>query len=147
MATECGNLPYGAPCGPRSTIVHVDYNWGWVGWLVLSLVVIAGMVALVLFAQSRKKRLHGDGAPRDEAGRILAERFARGEIAEEQYMRQRRLLLTSQVSNEDISLATRKSNSHLESTSLTEFQKFVLGLLLVGTPSILFVIYCVNLNH
>ncbi len=77
------------------------YGWGWGGWLVMSLVmlvfwalVIAGVVALVRSSRSQDRRPPGDGAPGDEAGRILAERFARGELTEEQYTHQRDLLRT-----------------------------------------------------
>ena len=74
-------------------------GWGWGGWLAMSLVmlavwalVIAGVVALVQSTRSRNGRPPGDRGFGDEAGRILAERFARGELTEEQYTHQRDLL-------------------------------------------------------
>lgn len=78
---------------PRDRYDHMD-GWGWM-WLggLLWLLVIAGIVALVAWLVVRASQ-SGGAATRstDQARRILAERFARGEIDEEEYIRRRDLL-------------------------------------------------------
>ena len=68
-------------CGP---------GWfGWwmpLAWLVFLVLVVAGVVLLL-------RRPEGDG--RSDARRILEERFARGEIDEEEYRRRLETLLGS----------------------------------------------------
>lgn len=69
-------------------------DWGWGGWLVMSLVmvvfwglVIAGTVVLV------RSLSRGDSRPASgDALRLLDERFARGEMDADEYSRRRRLL-------------------------------------------------------
>jgi putative membrane protein len=61
---------------------------GWMGLMGLFwLVLIAGGVAVVIWAIIRRP-----GGERDRAQAILRERFARGEISEEDYQQRRRLL-------------------------------------------------------
>ena len=70
------------------------YGWngmgvsGWVGMLAM-LVFWFGLLALVVWAISRATGGRGPSAPvrprEDTARRILAERFARGEITDEEY--------------------------------------------------------------
>src|SRR6266540_3343106 len=76
------------------------YDWGWGAWLLMSVMmvlfwglVIAGIVVLVRYLTSSRQ----GGTPASDSGRssaeeILAERFARGEIDEDEYTRRRRLL-------------------------------------------------------
>jgi putative membrane protein len=63
-------------------------GWGWVGMtlstvLFLALLVIGGML-LIRFARQPDRQ----GPPPRSAEQILAERFARGELTEEQYRQQ-----------------------------------------------------------
>jgi len=62
--------------------------WGWGGWLgsTLAVLVLVGGVLVLLFLLQRRP------GERDTAERILAERFARGEIDEEEYRRRRQAL-------------------------------------------------------
>jgi putative membrane protein len=75
--------------GPRTTTRGADMMWwgsgyGWI-WMLLSWAVIIGLViwAVNTFARDARAR---DGS---SARRILDERFARGEIDEEDYRRRR----------------------------------------------------------
>jgi putative membrane protein len=65
---------------------YVD-GWGWGGWLIstVMMLVFVGAVALVVVALVRQP---GGGRPEDPE-RILADRFARGEIDEDEYKRRR----------------------------------------------------------
>lgn len=68
-------------------------GWGWVGASLGSLLFLA-LIAFVAWVVVRAVRRPGDGPPRtartagqDTAERLLADRFARGEIDEEEYRR------------------------------------------------------------
>lgn len=64
---------------------HMGGGWWWVmgiGWLVF-LALVAG-VAVVLI-----RHYGGSSAERSSAGQLLDERFARGEIDEDEYRRRR----------------------------------------------------------
>ena len=70
-------------------------GWGWGGWLAMSLMMlvfwgllIAGVVALIRSARREPPDSSQDG----DARRLLDERFARGEIDEQDYARRRDLL-------------------------------------------------------
>jgi putative membrane protein len=67
-----------------------DMGWGWGAaliWAIFLVVVLAGIAALITFA------LRQPSGPRPHsAEQILAERFARGEIDEEEYQQRRRAL-------------------------------------------------------
>lgn len=69
-----------------------DGGWGWGGWLTMTITMLAfwGLVAWVLVTLVRQpgSRRHTNRS----AEEILAERFARGEIDEEEYNRRRALL-------------------------------------------------------
>ncbi|GAA3367959.1 hypothetical protein GCM10020367_64500 [Streptomyces sannanensis] len=81
-----------------------DGGWGWGGWFVMAVMmvvfwglVIAGIVAVVHYVGDARR--DGRAAPADERGwgqrraeELLAERFARGEIDEDEYRRRRALL-------------------------------------------------------
>jgi putative membrane protein len=70
------------------------YGWSW-GWMlamgVVMLLVIAGIVVAVMFAtrgSGRRSAAGGDPpAPQSRAQAILEERFARGEIDEDEFRR------------------------------------------------------------
>jgi putative membrane protein len=76
------------------------YDWSWGAWLVMSVMmvgfwglVIAGIVVLVRYLTSGRQ----GGGPAADGGQrgaeeLLAERFARGEIDEDEYTRRRQLL-------------------------------------------------------
>ncbi|MGW1028788.1 SHOCT domain-containing protein [Streptomyces sp. NPDC002577] len=84
-----------------------DGGWGWGGWFFMAIfmvlfwaLVIAGIVALVRYLTARH---HGhQGGPPSSSGEpgwggrraedLLAERFARGEIDEDEYERRLALL-------------------------------------------------------
>ncbi|AWN30553.1 putative membrane protein [Streptomyces sp. SceaMP-e96] len=93
---------------PRKVIGMMWYDgWGWGGWFVMALVmilfwvlVIAGVVALVGYlTSSRHGHQSGPASSFGEPGggsrraeELLAERFARGEIDEDEYKRRLTLL-------------------------------------------------------
>jgi putative membrane protein len=61
-------------------------GYGWV-WMLLSWVVIIGLVVWAVIVFSGRDAQGRDGPP--SARRILDERFARGELDEEEYRRRR----------------------------------------------------------
>lgn len=75
-----------------------DDGWGWGGWLAASLtmllvwtVLVTAVVLLVRpFGQPRSGA--GGSPDRSAAERILDERFARGELTEDEYRHQRDVL-------------------------------------------------------
>jgi putative membrane protein len=71
------------------------YGWGWSSWLTMTLMMLLfwGLIAFAVVAVVRSLR----SAPhqtdtRSDAGRVLDERLARGEIDEEDYRKRRDLL-------------------------------------------------------
>ena len=68
-----------------------DYGYGmwwmWIPGLLLTLLIVAGIVALIVLAVRSSGRPHDNTRPTDQdvARRILDERLARGEITTEQY--------------------------------------------------------------
>jgi putative membrane protein len=76
-----------------------DGGWGTGAWLVMGLMmvlfwgaVIALVVWLVQSVGSDKKPGQTGASPTDRADEVLAERFARGEIDEDEFRRRRDLL-------------------------------------------------------
>ncbi len=69
----------------------MGYGWGgWYGglWMIGGLLVIIGIVLLVVWLTNTGRDRASPGAPRrSTAHEILRERFARGEITEEEYRR------------------------------------------------------------
>lgn len=61
-------------------------GWGWIFWIVL-VVAIVWLLAYVLKGQRSTEGSHGD-----RALEVLKERFARGEISEEEYEKKRKIL-------------------------------------------------------
>lgn len=70
---------------------HMD-GWGWM-WLggLLWLIVLGALVGLIVWLVVRTSG-QSPNAPHGEARRILAERFARGEIDEDEFRRRSELL-------------------------------------------------------
>lgn len=79
---------------PRGQYRHMD---GWGGWMwlngliwLLLVAALAGLVAWLVIRAGQSTATGRDGT--DSARRILAERFARGEIDADEYARRRELL-------------------------------------------------------
>jgi putative membrane protein len=75
-------------------------NGGWNAgdWVAMSAMMIllwGVIVAVVLWVVRTARRDRGSAASADEAGALLAERFARGEIDGEEFSRSRELLYGS----------------------------------------------------
>jgi putative membrane protein len=78
-------------------------GWGWGAWLAMGVsmvvfwgLIIAGGIALVRhFAGGRNQHPSATHDALSEAERILADRFARGEIDEDEYRRRSALLRSS----------------------------------------------------
>jgi putative membrane protein len=76
------------------------YDWGWGAWLAMGVMmllfwglVIAGVIALVRYlGGTRDGGRLGSRRERTRAEDVLAERFARTEIDEDEYTRRRELL-------------------------------------------------------
>ena len=71
-------------------------GWGWGGWLMMTLTMLAfwGIVAWVIVTLVRQPGTRRETNPNAEE--ILAERFARGEIDEEEYTKRRAMLRSRQ---------------------------------------------------
>ena len=65
---------------------HMD-DWSWGGWLLMTAMMVAfwGLVAWVVVMAIRANRAVTPQSPEPEG--ILGERFARGEIDEDEYLR------------------------------------------------------------
>jgi putative membrane protein len=75
------------------------YGLGWGSWLIMGLsmllfwaLIILGIIALVRFLVGPRDRRHSTGSVQSSAEQVLAERFARGEIDEEEYRQRREVL-------------------------------------------------------
>ncbi len=74
---------------------YVGWGWGWGGWLAMSLMMVVFWGAIIAFAvwAIRSTSHHHDTssiAPADSAMELARERYARGEITEEEFQRIRR---------------------------------------------------------
>ncbi len=74
-------------------------GWGWGAWLLMAAmmvifwgVVIAALVTFLRYSGHRRNEPPSGGDGRDQALRILDERFARGDIDADEYTRRRDLL-------------------------------------------------------
>ena len=75
-------------------------GWGWGAWLTMGigmilfwgLVIGGGIVLTRYLAGTRHQHASSGGPGRTEPEQILAERFARGDIDEDEYRRRRELL-------------------------------------------------------
>jgi putative membrane protein len=78
------------------------YGWGvgaWVAVAVVMLIFWSGVVTVVVLLVRRSHRGEGPAVPRlphDEAERILKERFARGEIDEQEFTARRAALRSTE---------------------------------------------------
>jgi putative membrane protein len=68
-----------------------DGGWG-VWWMIFSWVLIVAIVALVVRALTASGGSSGSGERTIGAREILDERFARGEISEDEYRERKRVL-------------------------------------------------------
>jgi putative membrane protein len=72
---------------------------GWVGWLVMSLTMLifwGGLIGLVVWLVRQPRRQDGDEKSPDKSPTtILEERFARGDIDEEEFHNRRETLQAS----------------------------------------------------
>jgi putative membrane protein len=76
------------------------YNGGWGNWLAMAMMmvlfwglIVAGIVALVRYLGGpRQNDRLGPASERPDAEELLAERFARGEIDEDEFTRRREAL-------------------------------------------------------
>lgn len=73
---------------------HMDWShmsgWGWAGWLMPTLtmlIFLGGLAALIIFL-ARRPADRSSSTP----DRILAERFARGDIDEDEFQQRQRAL-------------------------------------------------------
>lgn len=84
-------------CAPMMGWNH--YQWGFGGWVAMALMMVifwglvAALVMWIVRSQSRD-RPHADGAERPAMSpdSVLAQRFARGEIDEDEFARRRAVL-------------------------------------------------------
>lgn len=69
-------------------------DWGWGGWLWSGLMMLAFLatIAAVVVVLLRRTGSDSRGEDRRDPARILDERFARGEIDEEEYRARRKVL-------------------------------------------------------
>lgn len=70
-----------------------DGGWNWIGGGLMMLIVWGGLIALVVFlVRGGARSSDGRDDRRLDAREILAERFARGEISEEEFEERKRVL-------------------------------------------------------
>ena len=81
-------------------MMYDGWGWGAGGWIVMTVVMVlfwAAVITAVVLAvryliSSRHTRAHPTGAGPSRAEGLLAERFARGEIDEDEFQRRMTLL-------------------------------------------------------
>ncbi len=75
-----------------------DGGWGWGGWVAMAVMmlvfwsVIAAVVVTLVRTRRHDGRVEVTGSLHHDAERVLNERFARGEIDEEEFERRRDVL-------------------------------------------------------
>ena len=69
-------------------------GWGWIGGALMMLIFWGGLAAVVVFLVGGfgSRPTQGAEKRKADAREILAERFARGEISEEEFDQRRRVL-------------------------------------------------------
>jgi putative membrane protein len=89
--------------GPREAGLGLTMWWhghgSWWGWLVMSLVLVASLVLIIWAVLSLLPG--GANTERRSPERILAERFAKGEINEEEYRRRLEALRSTRHGDAD----------------------------------------------
>lgn len=65
------------------------WGYGWLLMLLFWLVVVVGVVMLIVWLIRQMDRSRGTGRSDDGALRVLRDRYARGEISQEEYQRMR----------------------------------------------------------
>ena len=81
-------------------MMYWNDGWGWGAWIAMGFMMLLfwGVIAAVVFLLVRPLGPHDEATPppkppsEDEATRILDQRFARGEIDEQEYRAKRDLL-------------------------------------------------------
>ncbi len=70
------------------------WGWGWIAGGLMMILVWGGLITLIVLLVRGVSRPSGsvDGQARPDAHEILAERFARGEISEEEFEQRKRVL-------------------------------------------------------
>jgi putative membrane protein len=82
----------------RTMMGWYDDGVGWGGWIVMTVAMVAfwALVVFAVLALFRGTQRSGETSPgRQDANRILDERFARGEIDEDEYHARSGVLRTS----------------------------------------------------
>jgi putative membrane protein len=76
-----------------------NHGWGWGGWILMTVVMVlllAAVITAIVFAVRYLAGSHTTGAPTgyrlSRPEEVLAQRFARGEIDEDEYGRRMTLL-------------------------------------------------------
>ena len=70
-----------------------DDDYGWGAWLAMSVGMVAFWALVVVVIVAGVRSLRDDSPQGDQASRLLDERFARGDIDEQEYRTRRALLL------------------------------------------------------
>ena len=73
-----------------------DDNYGWGAWLAMSVAMVAFWALVVVVVVAVVRSLRDDSPGGDQARRLLDERFARGDIDEQEYRTRRELLRSGQ---------------------------------------------------
>ena len=69
-----------------------DNDYGWGAWLAMSVGMVAFWALVVVVIVAGVRSLRDDSPQGDQASRLLDERFARGDIDEQEYRTRRELL-------------------------------------------------------
>jgi putative membrane protein len=73
-----------------------DSDYGWGAWLAMSVGMVAFWALVVVVLVAVVRSLRDDSPQSDQANRLLDERFARGDIDEQEYRTRRELLRSGQ---------------------------------------------------
>jgi len=70
-------------------MMHWDNNWGWAGWVAMSMMMLAFWAIIAWVAVMLAKSISNSASRSHGAEEILAERFARGEIDSDEFTSRR----------------------------------------------------------